>query len=433
MRQHSRGTATRRKAACVAVGLTYEPHSHMNHTHVWTTLTYERLWASHMNESCQLNRMINSIENTTPPKSTKSKNSNSWYKFKRSVVMLYSQCNSEQTFENPYLLQGQIPLKILHPRNPPNPGTQIPRYKFKWQRHSFFLFLSGNFAVCCAFASTQKTPQNTEKPPISEKSADQRNFFCAFGNARQTAKISVDSKLWPRKQRKNVIRGTKYRYCGWHAAAAARPTKSQFEFVPRDTEKSEFVDLVDFGDVAFSVESIIFETQSRWVSRFEWLILTNDAQRLNTATLSGLVPTYLIFEWVMSHILMSHAAHVNKSCRSRSTTESGNIEWLTTATCHRWMSHVAPINESCRARERVMSQVLNDLIGQDGVAYYCHTKNRMPMSGRNSQNSQNTQLRIKRLYRSDFGDTTHDVLHQKPNTYVRESFSKYSISYIKWL
>jgi hypothetical protein len=33
--------------------------------------------------------------------------------------------------------------------------------------------------------------------------------------------------------------------------------KSQFEFVLRDTEKSEFVDLADFGGVALSVESVI--------------------------------------------------------------------------------------------------------------------------------------------------------------------------------
>jgi len=33
--------------------------------------------------------------------------------------------------------------------------------------------------------------------------------------------------------------------------------KSQFQFVPRDTEESEFLDLVDFGDVAFSVETVI--------------------------------------------------------------------------------------------------------------------------------------------------------------------------------
>ena len=32
--------------------------------------------------------------------------------------------------------------------------------------------------------------------------------------------------------------------------------KLQFEFVPRDTEKSEFLDLLDFGGVAISVETI---------------------------------------------------------------------------------------------------------------------------------------------------------------------------------
>ena len=37
-------------------------------------------------------------------------------------------------------------------------------------------------------------------------------------------------------------------------------TTSQFEFVPRDTEKSEFPDLVDYGCVAISVESGIHET-----------------------------------------------------------------------------------------------------------------------------------------------------------------------------
>jgi len=36
-------------------------------------------------------------------------------------------------------------------------------------------------------------------------------------------------------------------------------SKSQFEFVPRDTEKSEFAELVDFGSVAISVGTVMFE------------------------------------------------------------------------------------------------------------------------------------------------------------------------------
>jgi len=35
--------------------------------------------------------------------------------------------------------------------------------------------------------------------------------------------------------------------------------QSQFEFVPRDTEKSEFLDLRDFGSVGISVETASFE------------------------------------------------------------------------------------------------------------------------------------------------------------------------------
>jgi len=35
--------------------------------------------------------------------------------------------------------------------------------------------------------------------------------------------------------------------------------KAQFECVTRDTEKSEFLDLVDFGNVAVSVETVIFQ------------------------------------------------------------------------------------------------------------------------------------------------------------------------------
>jgi len=36
--------------------------------------------------------------------------------------------------------------------------------------------------------------------------------------------------------------------------------KSQFESVPRDIEKSEFLDLVDFGVAAISVETVIHGT-----------------------------------------------------------------------------------------------------------------------------------------------------------------------------
>jgi len=39
--------------------------------------------------------------------------------------------------------------------------------------------------------------------------------------------------------------------------------KSHFVFVPRDTEKCEFLDLVDFGGASFSVETVI-KTDGGW-------------------------------------------------------------------------------------------------------------------------------------------------------------------------
>ena len=55
-----------------------------------------------------------------------------------------------------------------------------------------------------------------------------------------------------------------------------------------------------------------------------------------------------------------------------STTEYGNIEWPSTDISHIRMSHVAHINESCRTCEQVMSQSLDDWIRQHPVAYYCN-------------------------------------------------------------
>jgi len=41
----------------------------------------------------------------------------------------------------------------------------------------------------------------------------------------------------------------------------------QFEFVPRYTEKSGFLDLIDVGDVAFSVETVIESAQGKELAR----------------------------------------------------------------------------------------------------------------------------------------------------------------------
>jgi len=52
------------------------------------------------------------------------------------------------------------------------------------------------------------------------------------------------------------------------------------------------------------------------------------------------------YEWVMSHIWMSHVTHMNESCHT--------YEWVMS---HIWMSHVTHMNESCHTYEWVMSYI----------------------------------------------------------------------------
>ena len=55
---------------------------------------------------------------------------------------------------------------------------------------------------------------------------------------------------------------------------------------------------------------------------------------------------WMIYEWVMSHIRMSHVAHMIESCHT--------YEW---AMPHIWLSHVTHMNESWRTYDQVMSHI----------------------------------------------------------------------------
>jgi len=59
---------------------------------------------------------------------------------------------------------------------------------------------------------------------------------------------------------------TKSRHSHSSAQVQMKP-KSQFESVPRDAEKSEFFDLVDFGNVAFSVDTVICVTRTKLIRK----------------------------------------------------------------------------------------------------------------------------------------------------------------------
>ena len=66
------------------------------------------------------------------------------------------------------------------------------------------------------------------------------------------------------------------------------------------------------------------------------------------------------YEWVMSHILMSHVTHMNESCCT--------YEWIMS---HIWMSHVAHMNESYHTYERVMSHTWMSHVTHKDES--CHT------------------------------------------------------------
>jgi len=50
------------------------------------------------------------------------------------------------------------------------------------------------------------------------------------------------------------------------------------------------------------------------------------------------------YKWVMSHIWLSHVTHMNESCHT--------YEWVMS---HIWMRHATYVNESCHKHEWVMS------------------------------------------------------------------------------
>jgi len=70
------------------------------------------------------------------------------------------------------------------------------------------------------------------------------------------------------------------------------------------------------------------------------------------------------YEWVMSHIRMSHYTRINASCHTyewaMSHTRIGHVTHMQEAldqcdTSHIWISHVTHMNESCQVYEWVIS------------------------------------------------------------------------------
>jgi len=67
--------------------------------------------------------------------------------------------------------------------------------------------------------------------------------------------------------------------------------KSQFEFVPRDTEKSEFLDVVDFGNAEFSVKIVI-----------QKCCLRNRRRSPGKSLIFGIFLKSLLYRWISLYL-----------------------------------------------------------------------------------------------------------------------------------
>ena len=68
-----------------------------------------------------------------------------------------------------------------------------------------------------------------------------------------------------------------------------------------------------------------------------------------------------LYEWVMSHIWMSHITHVNESYHT--------CEWVIS---RMWMSHITHMNESCHTYEWVMSHIWMSHVKQIAFEHLAH-------------------------------------------------------------
>jgi len=121
---------------------------------------------------------------------------------------------------------------MLRPRNPPNRSTQIPQYRFnRVQNLNLNLY--------------HQIPRNRSSS-VWWISGMQHFWWKLPHLIYMCILICI------------IACNTKSRNSDSSGQIQISP-KSQFEFVPPDTEESELLDLVDLGGVAFSVETVIQE------------------------------------------------------------------------------------------------------------------------------------------------------------------------------
>ena len=162
----------------------------------------------------------------------------------------------------------QFPLKMPHSRNLPNPETQISWYKFKLDQHlvlNLYRKIPRNLSFSiCGFEKYSIFSGNCHGMAIfaGRHICQKRRYLC--GSYRRLFGHVVD-RLIIDVFRRRII-DVFWRLTSFWTCFSKNKTTSHFEFVPRDTAESEFLDLTDFGGEVFSVESVVWRCLGRRVS-----------------------------------------------------------------------------------------------------------------------------------------------------------------------
>ena len=138
----------------------------------------------------------------------------------------------------------QTPFKFLHPRNPPNPETQLPRYKFSAPKLPRAIRVGPNEGGTKIWIPNSG---REEIGPRTPGSINSRNLGPHFFFSRIDKPPDFSPHAWDLPW----ARGS----CGAKAPPppCAQP-KSQFEFVTQDTEESELFEFeFVLWDLSFSI------------------------------------------------------------------------------------------------------------------------------------------------------------------------------------
>ena len=126
----------------------------------------------------------------------------------------------------------------------------------------------------------------------------------------------------------------------------------------------------DFADVFLICRLSLITRMNESCPVYEWVMSHVWMSHTAMSLITRMNESCPMYEWVMSHVWMSHVPCMNESChldlqnlaQDTHTNESCHTyEWVMS---HIWMSHVTHMNESCHTYEWVRSHMWMSHVAQ---------------------------------------------------------------------